>query len=79
MKAVRIDLPVELHQYLLTVLKRYSNAGIDPEEGLILFHTWDFVSKQAQMIELVEPTPPVPSVLPQPTAIDTEMQHSDGS
>ena len=59
-QAVRVDLPVELHQYLVTVLTRYSKAGIDPEEGMILFHTWDFLTKRAQVIELQEvaPTPP---------------------
>ncbi len=76
-KAVRIDLPVELHQYLLTVLKSYSHGGIDPEEGMILFHTWDFVSKRAQMIELQEVTTPpaAPAAAPQ----FDEPQHSDGS
>ena len=58
-KAVRIDLPIELHEYLIAVLKRYSAAGIDPEEGMILFHLWDFVTKRGTLIELVT-FPPVP-------------------
>jgi hypothetical protein len=52
MKVIRVDLPPELHEYLTTVIKRYSSAGIDPEEGMILFHLWDFVAKRAQVIEL---------------------------
>jgi len=53
-KAVRIDLPADLHEYLTVVLKRYSGAGIDPEEGMALFHLWDFVTKRAKLVELVE-------------------------
>jgi len=52
MKVIRVDLPPELHEYLTTVIKRYSAAGIDPEEGMILFHLHDFVAKRAQIVEL---------------------------
>jgi len=59
-QAVRIELPVELHEYLTVVLKRYSAAGIDPEEGMILFHLWDFVTKRGKLIDIatIPPTPP---------------------
>jgi len=56
-KAVRIDLPADLHEYLTVVLKRYSGAGIDPEEGMALFHLWEFVTKRAKLVELVEVPP----------------------
>ncbi len=67
-KAVRIDLPIELHEYLIAVLKRYSAAGIDPEEGMILFHLWDFVTKRGKLVELVTlpPVPPAEDPKPEP-------------
>lgn len=74
-KAVRVDLPVELHQYLVTVLTRYSKAGIDPEEGMILFHTHDFLTKRAQVVELQEVVPQPPAPVPD----FDEAQHSGGS
>jgi hypothetical protein len=67
MKVIRVDLPPELHEYLVTVIKRYSGAGIDPEEGMILFHLHDFVAKRAQIVELemvkatAAPAPRVPN------------------
>lgn len=68
MKAIRIELPPELHEYLLNVLTKYSRGqGFDgPEEGMILFHTWDFLAKRAQVVELegprVTPTASAPRV-----------------
>ena len=81
MKAIRIELPPELHEYLLNVLTKYSRGqGFDgPEEGMVLFHTWDFLAKRAQVVELDMPkaaTAPVPPVAD--TKFD-EPQHSDGS
>lgn len=58
MKAIRVDLPPELHEYLTTVIRKYSSAGIDPEEGMILFHLWEFVAKRAVVIELEQPKAP---------------------
>lgn len=75
-KAVRIDLPIELHEYLVAILKRYSAAGIDPEEGMILFHLWDFVTKRGKLTELVldPPTPPVePIQVPKPPMDEDEL------
>jgi hypothetical protein len=79
MKVIRVDLPPELHEYLTTVIKRYSSAGIDPEEGMILFHLWDFVAKRAQVIELdmpkatTAPTPQPPVQVPNPPADEDDL------
>jgi|SRR5208282_2844948 len=66
MKAIRIELPPELHEYLLNVLTKYSRGqGFDgPEEGMVLFHTWDFLAKRAQVVELEGPR--VATTAPQP-------------
>jgi len=81
MKVIRIELPPELHEYLLNVLTKYSRGqGFDgPEEGMVLFHTWDFLAKRAQVVELDMPKA---TTAPVPPAADTkfdEPQHSDGS
>jgi|SRR5580658_10015994 hypothetical protein len=67
MQAIRVDLPPELHEYLLNVLTKYSRGqGFEgPEEGMILFHTWDFLAKRATVVELEMPkatTAPQPRV-----------------
>ncbi len=62
MKAVRIDLPTDLHEYLTVVLKRYTaQCFSDPEEGLALFSLWDFVTKRAKLVELGEVPTPAPT------------------
>jgi hypothetical protein len=44
-----IQLPDELHEYLLHVLKRHAGSGIDPTEGLAVFHLFDAVKNAVHL------------------------------
>jgi hypothetical protein len=62
MRQIRIELPPELHEYLVSIVRQHSRAGHEPEESLILFHTWEFVTKRAQVVDVEEPSSPPPLV-----------------
>ncbi len=66
MKAIRIELPVELHEYLVNVVRQHSRAGHEPEESMLLFTLWEFVTKRAQVVELEPPPPPPPPQVESP-------------
>lgn len=46
-----LQLPDELHEYLLHVVQTYSGSGIHPKEGLALFQLWDHVSKNVTTVD----------------------------
>lgn len=71
-KAVRLELPVEIHEYLTHVIKTYSASGLDPNEGMILFHLWDFVTRRGKVVELEAKEPFVPPQGPRPVSITGE-------
>jgi hypothetical protein len=58
MKQIRIEMPPELHDYLVSVVRQHSRAGHEPEEGMILFTLWEFVTKRAQVVESEITSPP---------------------
>jgi hypothetical protein len=45
-----IQLPDDLYQFLLVVQQRHAANGIDPAEGLAVYHLWEF-TKKAQHID----------------------------
>lgn len=46
----------QLYEYLNHVIERHAARGIDPEEGLALFHLWRAV-KNAQTVTNPAPVP----------------------
>ena len=63
-KAIRIELPVEIHEFLVHVVNSYSHAGHPPEEGMVLFHLWDFVTRRGKVVDLEVARPPAPPESP---------------
>jgi hypothetical protein len=46
-----LQLTDDLHDYLVHVLKNYSASGINPQEGLAIYHLWNAVTKDVQHID----------------------------
>jgi hypothetical protein len=75
MKVIRTELPPELHDYLVSVVRQHSLAGHEPDESMMLFHLWDSVTKRAQVVELEMPKATTAPVHQSPNGT----VHSDGS
>ncbi len=79
MKLIRIEMPVELHSYLTDVVRQHSRNGHEPEEGLILFHLWDVVTKRAQVVEMGDPMTATLAPTAPPPQPPNGTVHEDGS